>query len=226
MKGVLYSQVPGVPVIDLLHDAPTYNPRASAYLLDTLIESFPVGSTFLCVIDPGVGNPGRHPVVVKADGRWFVGPDNGLFNVVAMNATELQWWDIDWKPENLSYTFHGRDLFAPIAARIAQDNYDGLTEKDARSRIQPDWSEDLSEIIYSDRYGNCMTGLKVERMCLDCEIAIGKNTLSRAQTFSEVPQGRAFWFENSIGLVEIAINKGNAKEMLGIKIGDEVRVVS
>jgi len=226
MKGVLQSSAPAIPIVDLLHDAPTFNPKASAYLLAALVKGFPPDSIFLCVVDPGVGDPERRPVVVKADGRWFVGPDNGLFNVLANEAKDLQWWDITWKPEKLSSTFHGRDLFAPIAARIAQQNLAGLIEQDAQKRILPDWSQQLAEIVYSDHYGNCMTGLQVESMCAECEIEIGKNTLSRAQTFSEVPQGRAFWFENAIGLVEIAINKGNAQEMLGINVGDAVEVVS
>ena len=173
-----------------------------------------------------MGDPYRTPVVVQADGRWFVGPENGLFNVVAMQASELRWWDITWKPEKISSTFHGRDLFAPVAARLAQNDLTGLVERDAKQRILKDWPQDLKEIIYIDHYGNGMTGLKVESMCAECDIEIGKNPLSRAQTFSEVPAGRAFWFANSIGLVEIAINKGNAQQMLGINVGDAVEVVN
>src|SRR5688572_23638495 len=85
MKAVLARAAPGVAVIDLLHDAPAFNPRASAYLLAALAREFAEGAVLLCVVDPGVGTT-RRPLVARLDGRWFVGPDNGLFNVAAAHA--------------------------------------------------------------------------------------------------------------------------------------------
>ncbi|MGB8275409.1 MAG: SAM-dependent chlorinase/fluorinase, partial [Alphaproteobacteria bacterium] len=104
MKAVLVREAPGVPVIDLLADAPVFDPMAAAYLLAAYVEEFPPGSVFLCVVDPGVGS-GRGAVIMQADGRWFVGPDNGLFAIVARRAGQSRWWDIAWKPPRLSASF-------------------------------------------------------------------------------------------------------------------------
>lgn len=222
IKTVLHNKAPSVPVIDLVHDAPTYQPKASAYLLASLIDVVPDNAILLGIIDPGVGNPTRRPVIIKADGRWLVGPDNGLFNIVAMRARQLQWWDITWQPDKLSCSFHGRDLFAPVAAMLVNGELPPAEEQQAESRIMRDWPEDLAEVIYIDHYGNCMTGLRAAQFDDESEIEVGKNAVARAKTFSDVPKGRAFWFENSNGMVELAINMGNASQTLGIKLGDKI----
>ena len=115
MKAVLHQTAPGVPVIDLFADAPVGNPKAAAYLLPAYAGWFPAGTVFLCVVDPGVGEA-RPAIVLEADGRWYVGPGNGLFELVQRRAGATRSWDIEWKPERLSASFHGRDLFAPVAA--------------------------------------------------------------------------------------------------------------
>ncbi len=120
MKAVLAKQAPREPLIDLMHDVPTFNPRAAAYLLASLIDPFPPDTVFLTVVDPGVGSQLRSPCVMKAAGRWYVGPDNGLFNVIAKQAASYMAWEIDWRPDTLSDSFHGRDLFAPVAAQLAR----------------------------------------------------------------------------------------------------------
>ena len=109
MKAVLHQWAPGIPVVDLFADAPVGNPKASAYLLAAYAAWFPAGTIFLCVVDPGVGGM-RPAIILKADGRWYLGPGNGLFELVQRRAGKTQKWDIDWKPERLSASFHGRDL--------------------------------------------------------------------------------------------------------------------
>ena len=98
MKAVLHQRAPGVPTIDLFADAPVGNPKASAYLLAAYAEWFVAATIFLCVVDPGVGSA-RPAIVVEADGRWYVGPGNGLFELVERRAASSRAWDIDWKPE-------------------------------------------------------------------------------------------------------------------------------
>jgi S-adenosyl-L-methionine hydrolase (adenosine-forming) len=107
VKAVLHQMAPGVPAIDLFADAPAGNPKASAYLLAAYAAWFPVGTVFLCIVDPGVGGT-RPAMVLEADSRWYVGPGNGLFELVLRRATETRSWDIDWRPERLSASFHGR----------------------------------------------------------------------------------------------------------------------
>src|SRR5437763_1324312 len=118
IKAVLEREAPGVPVIDLLNDAPSFRVRAAAHLLASLVSEFARGSVFIAVVDPGVGSE-RVPVAVHAGGYHFVGPDNGLLSVFAARARDAQVWRIAWAPERLSASFHGRDLFAPVAARLA-----------------------------------------------------------------------------------------------------------
>jgi S-adenosylmethionine hydrolase len=119
MKAVLYQTAPGVPVIDLFADAPVGNPKASAYLLAAYAAWFPERTVFLCVVDPRVGG-GRPALFLEADGRWYVGPGNGLFELVQRRARKTRAFETDWKPEQLSASFHGRDLFAPVAAILAR----------------------------------------------------------------------------------------------------------
>jgi hypothetical protein len=152
MKAVLHQMAPG-PVIDLFADAPVGNPKASAYLLAAYAEWFVAMTVFLCVVDPGVGGT-RPAIIVEADGRWYVGPGNGLFELVERRAASTRTWDIDWKPARLSASFHGRDLFAPVAAMLARgEPPPGQPCKDTTHR-RTDWPDDLSEVVYVDHFGN------------------------------------------------------------------------
>jgi S-adenosylmethionine hydrolase len=106
MKAVLHQMAPGIPIIDLFADAPVGNPKASAYLLAAYAAWFPVRTVFLCVVDPGVGGT-RPSIFLEADGRWYIGPGNGLFELIQRRARETRSWDIDWKPKHLSAAFTG-----------------------------------------------------------------------------------------------------------------------
>lgn len=225
MKAVLLSQAPSVPSVELFCDLPAFDIEAAAYLLAAYVGEFPAGTVFLCVVDPGVGGE-RRAAIVQADGRWYVGPDNGLFNVIASRAQRLCWWDITWRPERLSHTFHGRDLFAPVAARIARGDSVPGDAVEPQERLLPGWPEDLPRIVYSDHYGNLMTGLRAERFGTDAVIVAAGRQFQYARTFSAVPPGNAFWYANANGLVEIAVNQGSACAVLGLKVGDEVRVIA
>tara|TARA_R110000868_G_scaffold4155_16_gene25394 strand:+ start:1864 stop:2607 length:744 start_codon:yes stop_codon:yes gene_type:complete len=218
VKAVLERDAPGVPVIDLLHDAPMFQARASAYLLASLIDVFPANVVFLCVVDPGVGGS-RAPAIVRADGRIFVGPDNGLFEIVMRRANDRSFRRISWQPENLSASFHGRDLFAPVAAGLARgDDIPSETRPEQEAR-RPHCPDELEEVIYLDTFGNAMTGVRAKTVPNSAEIVVNGHRLARARTFSDLPEGGAFWYENSSGLVEFAVNQGDAKSALGVKVG-------
>jgi len=225
MKAVLYRDAPGVPVVNLFADAPSFNPRASAYLLAAYVAEFPEGTVFLCVVDPGVGTAGRRPVVVQADGRWFVGPDNGLFDVVAMRAAERRRWEITWRPEKLSASFHGRDLFAPVAARLARGEPPDGVERPWQVEELTGWPEDLYEVMYIDHFGNAITGIRAQSLWPEAQLRVGEHALTWARTFGEVASGAAFWYENSNGLAEIAVSSGSAAGVLGLGVGSGVEVV-
>jgi S-adenosylmethionine hydrolase len=220
MHAVLTRHAPEVPVIELFTDAPAFDARASAYLLAAYANEFAEGDVFVCVVDPGVGGP-RAPLAVEADGRWYVGPDNGLLAVVARRAESAQAWEITWRPERLSATFHGRDLFAPVAAEIAQGR---LQPSKPRAVPVEDWPDDLAEIIYIDGYGNAVTGLRAKVLASENILRLGDRQIARAQTFSDVAPGTAFWYENANGLAEIAVNCRRADEALELTVGSEIYI--
>ena len=223
MKAVLYRNAPGIPIVDLFADLPAFNPRAAAYLLPAYVDEFPQGSVFLCVVDPGVGSA-RKPLVIYADERWFVGPDNGLFNVVCKRANELRRWVITAKPRGISASFHGRDLFAPVAARLAlREDFSGSL-LDSSRHPWASWPDDLFEVIYLDRYGNAMTGVRACQLELRHRLVIKKQVMSFARTFSAARPREPFWYENANGLVEFALREGDVSKMLSLSIGDRVYV--
>lgn len=219
MKAVLAARAPGVPVIDLMHDAPAFRPQPAAYLLAALIDALPADAVVVGVIDPGVGGA-RPPVVVEADGRRFVGPGNGLFEIVARRAAAARIFRVGWRPAGLSASFHGRDLFAPVAAMLATGAPAMLEPDDGPRR--PDWPDDLSEVVYVDGYGNAMTGLRASALPADAALAVAGRRLARHRTFGDAAPGEAFWYANSCGLAEIAVNRGRADHALGIAVGTPV----
>ncbi|OYY94305.1 MAG: hypothetical protein B7Y41_08275 [Hydrogenophilales bacterium 28-61-23] len=225
IKAVLASEAPGLAVIDLLHAVPDFNAHAGALLLDALSRSFPTGAVFLCVVDPGVG-AGREALVVEADGRWYVGPDNGLLSIVSARAKRHRAWKIHWRPERLSVSFHGRDLFAPIAGWIAAGHFpaDKLTLV-AEPGIQFD-AADLPRILYIDHFGNAWTGIRGGLADAASQLEVNGKRLPWRRVYAEAGKGEAFWYVNSSGLIEIAVNRGNAAGMLGLKVGDLIKLYS
>lgn len=224
VKGILARFAPGVPAVDLLHSVPDFNAHAGAQLLDALKAPFPAGAVFLCVVDPGVGGP-REAAVVEADGCWYVGPDNGLLSIVAGRAVKRRTWHIHWRPDDMSGTFHGRDLFAPVAARIAAGDFpsEWLAPVDALN-IRFDVA-DLPRILYIDHFGNAWTGIRgglADSVATSIEVK-GKK-LAWRKVFSDAAEGEAFWCVNSVGLVEIAANRANAAHLLGLAVGDVVKL--
>lgn len=223
MKAVLRRDAPAIDVIDLFADAPEGDPRAGAYLLAAYAAWFPAGTVFLCVVDPGVGGA-RAPLMVEADGRWYVGPDNGLFEIILRRAASARVAAIAWRPEKLSASFHGRDLFAPVAARLAKgEALPGIPHAPER---HGDWPDDLPEIVYIDHYGNALTGMRASAVPKDAVLAVAGRHVRHGETFSAVPRGAPFWYENSNGLVEIAVNRGRADLALGLAVGSPVTIAT
>lgn len=214
----------GTAVIDLLHSVPDFDPHAGAHLLAALHTRFPEKSVFFAVIDPSVGSE-RGAAAVEADGQWFVGPDNGLLSVVAARANRARTWRISWRPDALSPSFHGRDLFAPVAAGLAGGVIEAGWLESIDALDVNYGADDLAQIIYIDHYGNAMTGLRASNVPRTTALEAMGRRIPWARVFSDVPAGSAFWYENSIGLVEVAVNRGNAAAQLGLGVGDEVSFV-
>lgn len=223
VKAVLARAAPQRAVIDLLHEAPAFNARASAYLLAALAPSIQGGATFVCVVDPGVGTQ-RRALALRADGRWFVGPDNGLLDIVGLRANLAEWWEIQWCPEDLSATFHGRDLFAPVAARLARGEPPPGVRCDS-PLAQRNWPADLPEVIYLDPYGNAATGLRARIVGPEVVLQANRRCFQPARTFGDAPAGAAIWYENSSALAELAINQGSAAGSCALTVGTPVSVL-
>ena len=199
VKAVLAREAPGIEVIDLLHEAPDFNVQAGAHLLAALASQMPPGSVTMAVVDPGVGTA-RSPVVVDIDGRYFVGPDNGLMSVLTARAKRVVAWKITWEPMELSASFHGRDLFAPVVAALARGDAPqtcGTKVQALEIELGPD---DLAEIIYIDHYGNAMTGLRAADVSTQKRLVVRGRELAYRRVFGEAARGEAFWYANSLGL--------------------------
>ena len=221
VKARLAEHAPAHQVVDLLHEVPDFNPHAGAHLLAAFAEGFPPGSVFVAVVDPGVGTP-RGAIVMMAGGRWFVGPDNGLLSVVAARHDDTQLWRITWQPEGLSATFHGRDLFALIAADIARGEFPtGKLSPVDKLNVEFD-AGDLARVIYIDHYGNAWTG--VRGVSQDARVSAAGKPFRHGESFGFVGKGEGFWFINSVGLLELAVNRGSAASTFGLKVGDPVQV--
>src|SRR5205814_1414918 len=152
----------------------------------------------------------------------YVGPDNGLLEIGKGRAGHALSWEISARPEAISASFHGRDLFAPVAGLLARGEPPAGRLHPAEMSRRPDWPDYLPEIVYIDRFGNAMTGLGAALIPDGARLAAAGRVLARRRTFSEVPEGEAFWYENSNGLAEIAVNTGRADAALGLAIGSPV----
>lgn len=220
MEAVLAAMAPQSARIRMHNELPRFDPRRAAYLLPAIALDTPPG-IWLAIVDPGVGSA-RRPLLLNADDNWWLGPDNGLLEIVARRAARAEWFELLWRPERLSASFHGRDLFAPAAAMLARG------EMPQNQPIAPpaqaaDWPDDLAEIVDLDSYGNAISGLRAS--CVgEGTILVAGERLPRARTFNDLPPGSAFWYENSLGVVEIAVNCGSAAATLHLGIGSAIGI--
>lgn len=225
MEAVLAVSDVRLPSVNLLSNAPAFNPRASAYLLAALAEQMPDGTLFLSVVDPGVGGE-RLPLIVETQQHWFIGPDNGLFSqVVRRTTSDCSIQIIERTASGNSDTFHGRDLFAPVAVDVCSGIPVAGSLLDAESLVGADWLEDLHEVIYIDTYGNAFTGIRAASVNADNLLECRGTILRKARTFCEAAAAQPFWYRNSCGLVELAVNQGSIVKLLNLALGDRITVL-
>ena len=229
MKIAIAAEAPHVPVVDLITDLPTGTPRSASYLLAAYSAFLPKKSICICVVDPGVGSD-RRALCLDISGNLFIGPDNGLFEILVRRQKNLpKAYEVIWRPKTLSASFHGRDIFSPIAARLAKGerltNGSLFQMIDLESIRHQNWADDLSEIAHIDHYGNAITGLRASTLANDQGLGFGEYRAPRGTTFSSVLPGAVLCYENSNGLMEIAINQGRASDELNLCIGDYVKPI-
>ncbi len=236
MKGVVTTRAPGARLVDVTHAVPAGDVRDGAWVLDRIWSRFPRGSVHLAVVDPGVGGE-RRAVAARSDGRWLVGPDNGLLTPVAeaRGVEVVRRLDPDRVGlEPLSDTFHGRDLFAPAAARLAAgadpdelgpalDPGRLVRLERSEPRREDGWL--VGEVRHVDRFGNLITDLPTGSLPDDPVAEIGGyrvRGLSRA--FAAVEPGEPVLIRGSGGTLEVCVRGERASEVLGQGRGARVRV--
>ncbi len=238
MKGVILSVNPGIPIVDVTHELPPFSIVSGAYAISQAAPCFPPNTVHIVVVDPGVGTS-RRPVLLQSGGQIFIGPDNGVFSLVAGVDEGAKYFEItrrDLMRTNVSATFHGRDIFAPVGAAVACGKVapsevgaqifdpiqlDGLT-------VEPVDAENWTGRILSvDRFGNLITNFQSSSFAFvgseGFEIGIGGQVVRKfATTFGQVPHGEVFAYPGSSGYIEIGINQGSAAARLQVAAGQRV----
>jgi S-adenosylmethionine hydrolase len=222
MHALINSALPDTRVIDLCHTLPAQDICAASYLLPAYTRYLPPTSIIICVVDPDVGSERPH-AVCKADEHWYIGPDNGLFDVLQQHAHSFSKYHFRW-PGQVSNSFHARDVYAPAACLLSESNDPAVLKIHAALDSAPVFPAELNEIIFFDHYGNAITGLRSSSVSTDSIIVIKDHKLDNARVFSDVSAGQGFWYENANGLLEIAVNQGSAKDTLGLQRGDSFHI--
>jgi len=224
MKGVLCTAAPAAALVDITHDVAAQDVDGARLVVARYWRRFPVGTVHLVVVDPGVGGA-RAAIAVESEGRFLVGPDNGVLSPALLHAgarcVELP------VPAGASPTFHGRDAFAPAAAALARGtSIESLGQAWLSPRVlrtpEPTRREDgtiAGVVITVDRFGNAVTNLLSWR---GGTVEAHGHRLPLVRTYGDVAPGDAAALVGSSGLVEIAVRNGSAAATLGLKRGDAV----
>jgi len=242
MKGVIKSINPSVEIIDLTHGITRHDVVEAAVTLMVSAKYFPRNTIFVCVVDPGVGSE-RKALLIKTRNYYLVGPDNGCLTLLAENDGVESVYDVSETPFSLrerSFTFHGRDLFAPVAAYLSlgyspstlgrEISYEHVVKISIPKPLISGNTVEAS-VLYIDTYGNIMTNLTREltdKLGLQLSEPLTIKTASKTvkcrfvKSFSHVAEGEYACYINSWGFFEIAINKGDAARELGVNRGDKI----
>ncbi len=242
LKGVILTVNPNARLLDLTHSVTPFNLTEGAYLLDQCAEEFPSGTIFVAVVDPQVGAD-RSPVLLEtAKGKFFVGPDNGLFTQVIAHEGLAKAWVLDrpqfFRSGEISRTFHGRDIFGPVAAHLAAGTDPERLGTPVTTLVmlpdkEPTFAAGMisTEVLHIDRYGNVILNLpkagEVAARLHDgnvVKISIGRESYSAplVKTYSEVEKGRLLLVYGGGDLLEIAVNEGSAAKQLKVEPGASV----
>ncbi|HEY9868201.1 MAG TPA: SAM-dependent chlorinase/fluorinase [Candidatus Obscuribacterales bacterium] len=236
LKAVLLNFAPRATVVDISHEVKPGDIQAAAWIVSSAYSYFPRGTVHVAVVDPGVGSQ-RRAILLVCDAGAFIGPDNGIFSPVIEREKQLAAYDLnnpDYWLHPVSSTFHGRDIFAPVAGRLAS----GLAPEKLGTTIGvetltrlPDktfscgkgWVE--GEIVYIDRFGNLITNIPASLAAQGDKCFIDSRQVARvASTYASGEPGQALAIAASHGCLEIAVCRGSAADLLGARVGSAVRL--
>ncbi len=233
MKGVISSINPVARVVDLSHEIEPQNVRQASFALWASRKYFPDDSIFVCVVDPGVGSD-RKIICGSIDGQIYVAPDNGLLDYVAAEATDIRFnvaTNLRYFRPELSSTFHGRDIFAPLGAHLSRGvKLDELGERFQYPKVDRFYSNivkgrNQGKVVYQDRFGNVFTSFLWSDSLLErkATVKMGSRTVTRFfPSYSAAGTKGVVGIKGSSGLLELAVNLGNAAKALKSSIGRTV----
>lgn len=239
IKAVILGIAPEVRLVDISHQIPPQDIMAGAWVVRNATMIYPPNTVHLVVIDPGVGTL-RNPVAIQIKDQFFVGPDNGIFSLIGEDF-EYKAVVLDdekyWRMER-SNTFHGRDIFAPVAAHLSAGVKMHALGRPLEKLVTFRWAVPISDkdgiqgwIVHIDRFGNLISNIPAAMLSeaihsSQFRIYVGNTILNEmVTTFGSVPDGEPAAYIGSSGTLEVAINKGNAKEMLGVEKGAQISII-
>jgi S-adenosylmethionine hydrolase len=243
VKGVILSACPDATLVDITHDISPYDTLEAALALETTCALYPPRTVFMAVVDPGVGS-GRRGLAIAAGGRFYVGPDNGVLSLAVYRESAPEIHEIvqrDWLRAEIAPTFHARDVFAPVAARLATGNAIGdvgpLVDDPAQlaipAVIHAQSHEYAAKVIHVDRFGNLITNVsdrQLEKMvgALPREsilvASVAGCVLPLVRTYSDVADGAGAMVAGGGGRLELAVRCGSAAERYGIGVGGDIYI--
>jgi S-adenosylmethionine hydrolase len=233
MKGVMLGHAPHLRFIDMAHEVSAFQPVEAGFWLAHALRYFPAGTLHVAVVDPGVGSNRRILVAVDR-GSAYLAPDNTLLEHVLSSAARVRALDVErFALPNKSRTFHGRDVFAPAAAAIAEgldplaagvgDEFALACSDTPRARIGADHGE--AEILFADHFGNLVLSARGEDLAptpADWIVEVAGLEVAIRGTYADAPEGALLGLIDSFGAVEIALRGGDAAAQLGLGSGDRV----
>jgi len=234
MKAVILFVNPSAVIVDINHNIPAGDITAGAFNLLACHAYFPEGTTFVAVVDPGVGS-GRAALAIKAGGYFFVGPDNGLFSLIIDNYYKFEVRSLEntrYFLKEVSATFHGRDIFAPVGAHLSRSvAFEKLGPKmktivrlSTIAAARADGKRILGTVAYIDRFGNAITTIPSSLASQASRIRVKGHTLPLCGRYSDVKEGKPVAVIGSCGFVELSVNRGSAAKSMKLAIGDAVTV--
>lgn len=235
MKAVILATCPATTIVDITHQVLKFNINMGAYLLASAATYFPKGTIHVAVIDPGVGTK-RKGILIQTKKHYFVGPDNGVLVLAAEKQGIEHIYEISHSKlmlPQISQTFHGRDLFAPVAAHLAKGTTPDNFGPEIHNIKTPKFAKPLKrknmligEVVYIDSFGNIVTNISVKDLNSignkPTYLTYKKYQLKLCQTYGEVKAEKWLALIGSHNFLEISINQGNAAETFKTKIGDKV----
>lgn len=235
IKGAIFSICRNAEIVDVTHDIEPQNIAAASFTLRACYRNFPEKTIFIAVVDPGVGSR-RKAILVETKDYYFIAPDNGLLSFIFSETSDFKVLELTnekFFAENVSRTFHGRDVFAPVAAHLAngvapnlfgEETKDFLVLQETTPRCISE-NEIEAAVIHTDRFGNLITNLKPEDLPEKFTLEIGGTKIDKLQTFfAEAAPGELFMIFGSAGFLEIVAFQDSAQKLLSSKTGNPVKI--